>query len=656
MKKLLLTISAIGFIGVAANAQTIYSENFNATTGSSLPSGWLQTGGEGWQTGTNADLASSYFNFPDLDGKRLEVNDDADQNADNSDAFVQTGSINLSTVTSNVYAKFNLIYLAASGTLANGTPVAESLTLEASTDGGATWNVLQTLEGTPILWQYEYIDVSSVAGNANVMFGFRYKDDGQWLYGAAIDNFSILRPSASNLELLAATPLQGTDASYGAVSTNKDIIGYLFNHGTAAASYVVKYQQGTNPVVSSIPFNVAPFTYDTFTHNVPFMIPSEGDFPIKVWVEVAGDVDHSNDSADAYVVGVANMPTKRLVFEENTCTKCTWCPRGTVGMDEFAASHPGVAAQIAVHDNFQGADPMAAPDDYISLVTGSPDYPGNPSIYLDRKLYDDPGSVEDIYNAHLNDFGYADVTLGSVNISGSTVSIPVTITPATEISGAKLALVVTEGNVTGTASGYDQVNAYSGGGQGAMGGFESYPSPVPAANLRYHFVARSISPSAGGDASGLPATMASASSNQATLTTTLNAAWNPDNLQYIVLLIGSNGQVLNSNFSELPDLDSFLYSGVTSVSNLKLGVNTMEVYPNPSSGHVNVIFDMNKSAKANIYVNDITGRTIYSTPANLNNGKNEIQIPGSTFNDGVYFINATFENGKSAVLKLIIKH
>ena len=39
-------------------------------------------------------------------------------------------------------------------------------------------------------------------------------------------------------------------------------------------------------------------------------------------------------------------------------------------------------------------------------------------------------------------------------------------------------------------SGYNQVNAYAGNALGPMGGFESLPNPVPAAQMVYDHVAR----------------------------------------------------------------------------------------------------------------------------------------------------------------------
>ena len=52
--------------------------------------------------------------------------------------------------------------------------------------------------------------------------------------------------------------------------------------------------------------------------------------------------------------------------------------------------------------------------------------------------------------------------------------------------------VVVEDGVRGTGSGYNQVNAYSGGANGPMGNYHNLPNPVPAAQMVYDHVARAI--------------------------------------------------------------------------------------------------------------------------------------------------------------------
>jgi len=79
----------------------------------------------------------------------------------------------------------------------------ETLDVIVSTDGGVTWSPsVFSITNTSIAItaaRYETpwvngitVDLSTYAGNNNVMFAFQYNDDGGWLYGAAIDNVSLI--------------------------------------------------------------------------------------------------------------------------------------------------------------------------------------------------------------------------------------------------------------------------------------------------------------------------------------------------------------------------------------------------------------------------------------------------------------------------------
>jgi len=535
MKKTLLSLSLGLLITGGLQAQTtLFSEDFNSTTGTDLPTGWslVPPSTTSWKTGTASALSGQSFGFPTNDGRLVAINDDKEgQGVDNSNALLVSPSYNLTGQT-GVYLAMDIFFQKQ---IYDGA--SESLTIEGSTDGGTTWTVLSTVDANQLLyWETRYVPLGALNGQSNVKIGFRYKDGGGWLYGAAMDNFKLFVPLANDIQLSGVTPTAADPNFYGAVGTAISINGTVTNLGsTPVTSYTLHYKQGSSAAVS-VPQTVSPaigLGQSVSLSNVNFNIPSVGAFPLDVWITLSGDTNSSNDSATAFVQGVANMPAKKLAFEEATGTWCVWCPRGSVKMEEFADSNPGVAAQIAVHN----ADPMTIPSYDAKIGTYISGYP---SIVVDRTLVGDPGDVASLHTSNMNNFGFATVTLGTPNVSGSSVTAPVTITPSIDIAGAKLALVITESNVTGTGAGWGQKNAYAGGGSGDMGGYESQPALVEGVN--YHFVARSITPSADGDVSGLPANLVSGTPYTANLTATLDANWKTQDLQYIVLLIGSDGK------------------------------------------------------------------------------------------------------------------
>lgn len=641
MKKLLLCFSALAIIGFA-NAQTFVSENFNSTAGTALPSGWTQSG-TGWKTGTPATINSQSFGIPaTTDGRALGINDDASQSSAFNNELVQTAEYDLTDGTEDgLFLKMDLVFPGA--TYQGNT---ETFKIEASIDGGATWTVLETVPGyLDFLWHVKYVSLGDYAGESSVKLGFRYNDGSGWLYGAGIDNFSILNVPGVDAQLSVASPVQNGASSYGAVGAPINITGTVFNNGgITMTSYTVKYQQGSNEIQSyTKTINVPAFTSDNFTHSVPFTIPSVGEFPISVWVEVDGDEYNGNDTLSAFVQGVEFIPTKRLLFEEATGTWCGWCPRGTVAMDEFALEHPGAAAQVAVHND----DPMEVAA-YDSFIAGFID--GYPSMVVDRTFTIDPGDILEAYEELQGAFGYANITMGDVSVSGSNVAtVPVTINPAVDINNAKIVLIVTESNLSGTGSAWNQVNYYAGGAQGPMGGFENAPQSVP--NTQFHFVARSASPAPAGATANVPAAMTAGGSYSLDLTTTLNSSWNQSNIQYVVALLGSDGKALNTAISATPTLNPIF----ASVENIDAGISKMEVYPNPARDVVTLSFDLKATTDLEIQITDMNGKIVDRIYKKVLSGSNRVELQTAHLSNGLYTI--TTNTGKGiASLRLVVEH
>lgn len=76
-------------------------------------------------------------------------------------------------------------------------------------------------------------------------------------------------------------------------------------------------------------------------------------------------------------------------------------------------------------------------------------------------------------------------------------------------------------------------------------------------------------------------------------------------------------------------------------------------YPNPFTGHTNILIETYQSGKLELNVSTLTGQTIYSIDyLNLNAGKHFFEIDGSEFSAGIYFY--TISNGYSSVTKKMI--
>jgi len=107
-----------------------------------------------------------------------------DYGAGQADNMLISPAVDLSGATGPVYMHWfdylnRVKYMAHhSAGLGNGVN-----TVEASTDGGATWTVIWTETRTGGLLDANHIDLSSYAGTSNLMLGFRYTGDNAQIWG-----------------------------------------------------------------------------------------------------------------------------------------------------------------------------------------------------------------------------------------------------------------------------------------------------------------------------------------------------------------------------------------------------------------------------------------------------------------------------------------
>jgi Outer membrane protein Omp28 len=393
-----------------------------------------------------------------------------------------------------------------------------------------------------------------------------------------------------------------TFATNGGAGQSIPITGQIFNAGSnSIAGFTIKYlANGQTVSDTKTGLNIASGTTYDFTHATPFVIPSAGGWPIKVWVELTGDTNNGNDTLSGSVAALAFAPTKRIVFEEATGTWCQWCPRGSVFMDSLHKLYPTTAMLVAVHNN----DPMVVTE-YDAALTVS----GYPSGLVDRKDGEfDPSDFIAEYESRINNsFTPCDVNVDATyNSTTRAYSIDLSATFATDLAGdLRFNCVIVEDDVTGTTSGYNQANAYSGGANGPMGNYHNLPASVPAAQMVYDHVARAILGGWAGTETSIPATVTSNSIHTYNYTYTLPAGYDPSQIHVIGFVVDAiTGEILNAN-------EKNFATGVTTQKAQNFNLST---FPNPSTGVTNFEVKMDRLANdISMEIYDLTGRLIYST-------------------------------------------
>ena len=370
---------------------------------------------------------------------------------------------------------------------------------------------------------------------------------------------------------------------------------------------------------------------------------------------LGADGDGSDDMTTNKALAVTPALGKVVVGEEGTGTWCQWCPRGAVYMKLMADKYPSHFAGIAVHNG--NNDPMRVVDYDAAFA---PLLPGFPSALVDRDPKAiDPSGLEESFFKRVVVAPKAFIKNGATfNTTTRVLDVSVTTTIQTAITGDyKLACVITEDSIRGTASGYNQANAYAGGAAGVMGGFELLANPVPAAKMTYDHVARFISP----DFTGIPG-VAGTSSSAGTIFTynfsfTLPANFKSNKIHIIGMFIDPTGMIENAGSATIAEAITNGYVvGVNSGFNKSFAGPDAQInlYPNPTANISSISLDLAKVSNVQVAIYAVDGSLIGNKDYGKLNGAMTLPVDLTKYDAGIYFININID-GQSSVLKLVKK-
>ena len=305
MKKIVQTLFILLFGVFAINAQIIFQEDFE---GVSLPMGWTiesnATDG-GWVVGTPAQVSSQYFNITSNGSSRVIASNDDGCNCDKSNDLLISPAINLSGQTIAV-ASFDLFYGAQSFQGAT-----ESAAILVSSDG-VNWDELDELHGHSS-WDKHIISLNDYVGDSTVYVAFRYGDGGGWLYGIAIDNFSIEIPIELDAELVK---LEGR--SFGEENEPLPFKGIFFNNGGSAiseleVSYIIN---GGAPILENFTaLDIEPFTYFELAPQTAWVPDAAGEYEVSMEItlvngETDGNLNNNSGSFETEIFAKVIPPNR----------------------------------------------------------------------------------------------------------------------------------------------------------------------------------------------------------------------------------------------------------------------------------------------------------------------------------------------------------
>ncbi len=647
MKKLFTFLMFVVSISMVTAQTTYYSEDFNA----GLPDGWT-TDEVGWMVGTPDALSSAYFAVPaSADGNVACFNDDGLGNGAVGGGSMTSAAIDLTEVEAPLWLEFksywpNLDYQGDD----------ETAIVSISTDMGMTWTELKNLVGGNTAdFDPEFMDISDYAGQT-IWLQFTYDDGQQWNYGWAIDDISIsdaitsVPPRSYFVHAGGATMM---DMAQEGVEYK--VSGFMGNRGLETiTSYDLVLTDGTETVMESftdmdIPFNT------TVRFDMSQGIMVEGN---KAWTlsieNINGNMEEdevTDDNRSSFNLNaVSDMhPDKGVVIEEATGTWCTWCPRGTVFIEEMSKRFKDNFVGIAVHN----ADPMVL-GEYDSSITSFPDFPGFPSVIFEREEILDPGDIVAPSRTEMTIAPPAGITVGATFDEATRSFVgSVEVNFLQDVSADHTVLIVlTEDGVTGAGNDWAQINAYSGGGQGPMGGYELLPGAVPAELMVYNHVARALIGGFDGVADVVTGDFLAGDTKGYIFDSfTIPSNQVETNMHVIGLLVGPDGSITNAKSVSMADA---LANGLTSTKAVFRN-DLANVFPNPASHNATIELNLETSSTVFVEVFNATGQRVVAQNHGTLSGNNMLSLSTTDFANGIYTVHIKLDENTSIVKKLSVQ-
>lgn len=615
-----------GLLAGTAFSQTILLETFEA----GLPATWSQTTlstDGGWNNGTAATLSSAYWTIGASNTTKIMATNDDDCNCNKSADRLISPSFNL---TGQTLVNLSVDLFFNKGSYQGNTEVG---TIEVSTDGGTTWTVLSDLTQIAT-WHTDIINLNAYAGMSDVKISFKYNDATGWLFGMAIDNFKVYVPQPDDAVLVSSTLNR-----YSLISTNNTLGLSVKNNGAnAITSVTVDWNDGTSHS-SVISTNIAPGATATVNHPtaVNYATANTNNLAISI-TNVNGNVDPNmgDNVGTGIITTLSQAPTKTVLIEEGTGTWCGWCPRGAVAMDYMYNTYPTQFVGIAVHNG----DPMT-----VTAYDNGADLSGYPGCNVDRVLLDQSVSQAafvNFYNTRKDLLTPASVGLTATAV-GSALTVDVNSTFYSNFPAAnyRLGVILVEDGVTGTGSGYNQVNYYAGGSNGAMGGYEALPDPVPAAQMVYDHVGRALLGGYSGQVGSVPASLTDGQNVAYTFNYTIPGTMNVNNMTAVAVVIdNASGEVVNAEKTDIT-----VVAGVEELASIN-----MTIFPNPATDNINVSFDADGGNYV-VTLTDLAGKVVSTNNVSNASGTSTVTIDVANLKAGNYLVAVA--NGSASYTKMV---
>ena len=484
------------------------------------------------------------------------------------------------------------------------------------------------------------IDIFPIDDNSSF-----FVDDVSYAYDSQAENITF----ANDASIVA-----GNDGNFGITGSEKRVTAIVTNEGTEVINgFSIELETDAGTTVQKFnTVSIAPGDLRSVQLNMPVTL-SNGPNNVKITlVNINGDPTDENlcnNSQRVVLQGFTPAENKKVFVEEGTGTWCQWCPRGDVFMNLLSERYPERFVGIAVHNN----DPMMV-GAWNAGLTNTSGFTGFPGVVVSRESVVDPSGIEAPFISKVQSIALAYLTHGAeYDEATRTLTVEVNTHFNFALSGdLRLFVGLTEDKVTGTGSGYNQVNAYAGGGSGVMGGYELLPNPVPASQMVYNHVGRFMFTSYGGLVGAYSGENISAGSTVThSFTTTVPADWDVDNMHIVSAFIAPPGIVDNA---ESTSIEEAVANGTSANVDVVLDAG-IDVYPNPFSNYTNIQMNFESAEQVKMEVTDAMGRLIASRDYGTIDGDQIFRFDGTSLESGVYYIKL-YSGDRFTTKRVVVSH
>jgi hypothetical protein len=343
---------------------------------------------------------------------------------------------------------------------------------------------------------------------------------------------------------------------------------------------------------------------------------------------------------------------QKVVIEEFTGAWCGYCPDGATILDNILTNQPN-AIGVSVHNS------DAMQNGTGSLITNFYS-PAFPQATINRSGAPiSRGSWTNAVSVALQATPVVSVSIDSAGYDFQTraLTVKVKATFLSDYTGTmRMNVLLTEDDVTGTGSGYDQVNYFN-----STVGSPYYGLGNPIVGFVHNHVFRASGGNAWGSASVIPSSVATGEEFSKTYSIILGANWDINNMHIVGTVNHFTGSGMNQrsilNAEEVP------FSIATALNPSVLnGDLSLEIAPNPVSGRSTIGFSVNEAGRVQLEVFSLTGQKIRVLADDFTNtGMHSVywdgtDASGSALANGLYLLRLRTESGATISKRVMVNN